>query len=158
MDTIIFIVCMVAVTMYLIVAAIEDYKTCEVTRWKHLLGFVPGFFYFVWNIGKFDWMDLIVVLGLTAIFVGAGVIGVYGLADGFVLANLTFMFGGIAGAMGAGMVVLIMVLASFSFLVYRCICGRITLKRFVNDKGAAFIPHVAVGYVVIGIEILCKCF
>ena len=142
---------MVAVTVYLTVAAIEDYKTCEVTRWKHLIGFVPGLFYFVWNAGRFTWMDIGMVIGFAAIFVVAGLLGVYGLADGFVLANLTLMFGGIGGAMGAGMVVLIMVLASFSFLVYRCICDRITIKRFMKDKGAAFIPHVAVGYALVWI-------
>ena len=149
MDTIIFIVCMVAVTVYLTVAAIEDYRTCEVTRWKHLIGFVPGFFYFVWNVRKFGRMDLAIVLGFVAIFVGAGLVGVYGLADGFVLTNLTFMFGGIGGAMGAGMVVLITVVASFSFLLYRFLFSGIMLKTFFKDKGAAFIPHIVVGYAII---------
>ena len=92
-----------------------------------------------------------VVLDFAAIFIGSGLFSVYGLADGFVLANLTLMFGGIGGAMGAGMVVLIMVLASFSFLVYRCICDRITIKRLMKDKGAAFIPHVSVGYALVWI-------
>ncbi len=142
---------MVAVTVYLTVAAIEDYKTCEVTRWKHLIGFVPGLFYFVWNAGKFTWLDIGLVIGFSAIFVVAGLLGVYGLADGFVLANLTFWYGGIAGAMGAGMVVVIMALASFSFLFYRLVKEGVRWRAFKNDKGGAFIPHIVVGCVILGI-------
>ena len=158
MNTIIFIVCMVAVTVYLTVAAIEDYKTCEVTRWKHLIGFVPGLFYFVWNAGRFTRMDIRMVIGFAAIFVVAGLLGVYGLADGFVLANLTLMFGGIAGAMGAGMMVVIMVLASFSFLFYRLIKEGISWRKWKEDKGSAFIPHIVVAYLVSWIIVYIKKF
>ena len=153
MNTIIFIVCMVAVTVYLTVAAIEDYRTCEVTRWKHLIGFVPGLFYFVWNVGKFTWMDIGMVIGFAVIFVAAGLLGVYGLADGFVLANLTFWYGGIAGAMGSGMVVVIMVLASFSVLFYQLLKEGITWRKWKEDKGTAFIPHILMGYVTLCIVV-----
>ena len=52
MKEIIFVLCVVAVTAYLAVTAWEDHKTCEVTRWKHLIGVFPAMILFFMRKGE----------------------------------------------------------------------------------------------------------
>lgn len=44
----IFVICVLAVTMYLIMAAVEDGKNMEVIRVKHLMVFIPGVIVFIY--------------------------------------------------------------------------------------------------------------
>ena len=94
MKTVFFLVSIVAVTVYLIVAAVEDYKTCHVTRWKHFIGFIPAFLWFVINMKQLSMVGFAIILAFLLAFIGIGYAGIYGLADGFVFANLSLLFGG----------------------------------------------------------------
>ena len=153
MKTILFVLCVLAVTVYLTVAAIEDYRTCEVTRWKHLIGLISASISIISNMKIHSMIDFAIILAFSVIFMWIGLAGVYGMADGFVLANLTLYFGSIAGDMGAG-IVIILVIAAFSFLIChirKCLIYKEEINK--NIKGA-LIPHILVGYVAVMIPVL----
>ena len=150
----IFLVCILTVTVYLAVAAIEDYKTCEVTRWKHLIGLFPATISIIPNMKIHSMIDFAIILAFSVIFIGIGIAGVYGMADGFVLANLTLYFGSIAGDMGVGVVIIILIIAAFSFLIChagKCFIYKEQISR--NIKGA-LIPHILAGYIAVMIPML----
>lgn len=144
---IIFAVCGLAVTVYLIVAAIEDGRSMEVTRGKHLIGLIPAVMVWLLYIGERDFFDV----GMVVLFIGlwwlCGRIRVYGMADGFVYSNLTLFWGGIGGVSGVGMVILIMVLAGFSGMVEILIRKLATINNFKENRKIAFVPHILVGYI-----------
>lgn len=144
---IIFAVCALAVTVYLIVAAIEDGRDMEVTRGKHLIGLIPAVMVWLLYIGERDLFDV----GIVALFIGlwmlCGWTKVYGMADGFVFSNLTLFWGGIGGAAGVGMVILIMVLAGFSGMVEILVRKLVTRNCFKENRKIAFVPHILVGYI-----------
>ena len=150
---IIFVICVLAVTVYLIVAAIEDAKSMEVTRGKHVIGFIPAVV--VW--GLFTRERNICDIGIIILFIGlwilCGWIRVYGMADGFVFANLTLFWGGIGGVAGIGIVILIMILAGFSGMVEIFVKKLATLKNFSENRKIAFVPHILVGYVVVSMVV-----
>ena len=61
------IICVLAVMVYLIVAAMEDRKSMEVTRIKHLIGFLPAQTAFLLCVGEqtgFDIGALVVFMGI----------------------------------------------------------------------------------------------
>lgn len=149
MQKMLFLLCVCTVTVYLAVTAIEDYKTCKVTRWKHLIGFVPASIWLVVNGKANSKADIAMVLLFVFLFVTIGYAGVYGVADGFVLANLTILFGGIGGVTGVGAVILIMISAGFSFIICHIIRCLIKKKRLFQNKASAFVPHILIGYVII---------
>ena len=154
MRELLFVLCVLAVTVYLTVAAVEDYRTCEVTRWKHLIGLFPATISIISNMKIHSMMDFAMILAFSVIFMWIGFAGVYGMADGFVLANLTLYFGSIAGVIGAGVVIIVMVIAAFSFFICRigkCFIYKEEINR--NIKGA-LIPHILVGYVAVMIPVL----
>ena len=146
---IVFIICALAVTVYLIVAAIEDAKSMKVTRGKHLIGFIPAVA--TWILCTKG--QNIYELGITILFIGlwllCGWIRVYGMADGFVFSNLTLFWGGIGGVAGIGMVILIMVLAGVSGMAEILVRKLATMKNFRENRKIAFVPHIFVGYVVV---------
>ena len=156
MKTFFFLISIVVVTMYLIVAAIEDYKTCQVTRWKHLIGFIPAFLWFVINVKQLSMVDFAIVLAFLLTFIGIGYAGIYGLADGFVLANLSLLFGGTGGAAGIGMVILIMLVAGFSFFICHIWSRFIKKKKIFKNAAGPFIPHITVGYIIMMLGLLCR--
>ena len=146
---VIFIICVLAVTVYLIVAAIEDAKSMEVTRGKHLIGFIPAVLVWILCARARTICDIGIIILFVSLWILCGWIGVYGMADGFVFANLTLFFGGIGGVAGVGMVILIMVLANFSGMVEILSRKMATKKNFREDKKIAFVPHILVGYVTL---------
>lgn len=82
--------------------------------------------------------------------------GIYGMADGFVLANLTLFFGSITGGMGVGVVILIIVIAAFTFLI--CHVGKciIRKKQIIKNMKGALVPHIFGGYITIMVILLLK--
>ena len=148
MREILFVACVLAVTVYLTVTAWEDHKTCEVTRWKHLIGGIPAIYLLCSRYELFLWWEYAVLLAFSAMYVLAGCMGVYGMADGYVLAILTLFFSGIGGLAGAGIVVLIMIVAGFSFLVTHLIECMVKRKKLFRNMAAAFVPHILIGYIV----------
>ena len=152
---IIFIICVLAVTVYLIVAAIEDAKSMKVTRGKHLIGLIPEIATWLLYARERNIYDLGIVILFVCIWMLCGWIGVYGMADGFVFANLTLFWGGIGGVAGVGMVILIMVLAGFSGMMEILVKKLATMKIFRENKKIAFVPHILNGYlaVMIGLYI-----
>lgn len=149
----VFMLCVLAVTVYLAVAAWEDHKTCEVTRWKHLVGGIPAVFLLCTKYSQHFWQECAMILAFAILFVLAGYMGAYGVADGLVFANLTLFFGSIGGLAGSGVVILIMIIAAFSFLishVFRCVVKH---KKIRNMAGA-LIPHILVGYMTVFVVIL----
>ena len=144
-----FAICVLAVTVYLIVAAIEDGRSMEVTRGKHLIGFVPAVIVWLLYVNERDCFDVEMIVLFIGLWLLCGRIGVYGTADGFVFSNLTLFWGGIGGVAGVGMVILIMVLAGFSGMVEILIRKLATMKNFRENKKIAFVPHIFVGYAVI---------
>ena len=158
MQSLIFVSSLVAVTVYLIVAAAEDRKYMEVTRWKHLIGFVPGVITLVTFGHKHTEMDIIFSLLFALGCVICGLVGIYGLADGFVFGNLTLWFGGIGGRMGIGVVVLIMVVACFWCFVDMVIRIKFTVKNIFGVKDVAFVPHILNGYVTVMIAVFIYSF
>ena len=80
-------------------------------------------------------------------------IRIYGLADGFVFANLTILFVGMAGVAGIGLVILIMVLASFSAMAESMIRGILTFSSLRQNKQLPFVPHILSGYLAVTIAL-----
>ncbi len=146
---IIFIICVLAVTVYLIVVAIEDAKTMEVTRGKHLIGFIPAVVVWILCASERNICDIGIIILFVGLWMLCGWIRVYGMADGFVFANLTLFFGGIGGVAGVGVVILILVLAGFSGVVEILARKMATIKNFRENRKIAFVPHILVGYVVV---------
>ena len=97
-------------------------------------------------------------LGMTVLFVLLcliiGVLGIYGMADGFVFANLTVLFGGIGGSVGVSMVILIMILACFSGLTEMMLRKMITWADLKRNSHIAFVPHILTGYVSVMIALM----
>ena len=151
---IIFIICALAVTVYLIVAAIEDAKSMKVTRGKHLIGLIPEIATWLLYARERNIYDLGIVILFVCIWMLCGWIGVYGMADGFVFANLTLFWGGIGGVAGVGMVILIMVLAGFSGMVEILVRKLATVRNFGENRKIAFVPHIFGGYVVVIITVI----
>ena len=154
MKTVFLLISIVAVTVYLIVAAVEDSKTCQVTRWKHFIGFIPAFLWFVIKVKQLSMVDFATILAFLLTFIGIGYAGIYGLADGFVLANLSLLFGGTGGAAGIGMVILIMILAFFSGMIEMLLRKMVTLSAFRQNRHIAFVPHILTGYIAVMIALI----
>lgn len=146
---IMFIICVLAVTVYLIVAAIEDAKSMEVTRGKHLIGFITAVMVWILCAGERNICDIGIVILFMVLWMICGRIRVYGMADGFVFANLSLFWGGIGGVAGIGMVILIMVLAGFSGMVEVLVRKLATLRNFKENWKIAFVPHILVGYLIV---------
>lgn len=146
---IIFIICVLAVTVYLIVAAIEDAKTMEVTRGKHLISLIPAVVVWILCASERNICDIGIILPFVILWMLCGCIRVYGMADGFVLSNLTLFWGGIGGVTGVGMVILIMVLAGFSGMGEILVKKLATAKNFKENRKIAFVPHILVGYLIV---------
>lgn len=153
-----FLICVLAVTVYLAVTAWEDHKSCEVTRWKHLIGGIPGVLLFLLNLGKHGLEENAIVITFSLIYIAVGYVGVYGFADGLVLANLSLVFGSIGGIYGSGAVLFIMILAAFSFLACHVVKSVGTNERLFRNMAGALIPHIFIGYVVFGVIMLFKVF
>lgn len=145
-----FVLCVLAVTVYLIVTAWEDHKTCEVTRWKHLIGGISAMLLLCTQIDQYSWQEYAMILAFSLLFVLIGCIGVYGMADGYVLMILSLHFGSIGGLAGIGIVLLIMITAAFSFLVCHVVKCVVTHQKIRNVAGA-LIPHIFVGYMVVSV-------
>ena len=142
--------------MYLIVAAVEDAKTMEVSRGKHLIGFMSAVVVWILCAGERNIYDIGIIILFIGLWMLCGWIRVYGMADGFVFANLTLFWGGIGGVAGVGIVILIMVLAGFSGMVEILVRRQVTMKNFRENWKIAFVPHILVGDIVIIILILCS--
>ncbi len=149
MRGVVFLINIIAVTVYLAVTAIEDGRSCEVTRWKHLIGFAPAVSSFVINVKKHSFMEIGIVLVFMAFFVVIGYAGIYGVADGFVFANLSLLFGGIGGTAGIGVVTLILVIAGFSSFFCHIIKCIVQKKKIFQNVAVAFIPHIFLAYVIV---------
>lgn len=149
MRGILFMVCVAAVMVYLIVAAMEDTKSMEVTRRKHLIGFIPTVIVWILFAGERNACDILMTILFAGIWLLCGKIGIYGMADGFVFANLALLFGAVGGVVGNGLVILIMVIAGFSGMGEILIRRMFTMKNFKEKRKIAFVPHIFVGYAVI---------
>lgn len=114
--SILFVCSILIVTAYLILTAREDARSFTVTRIKHLIGLIPA-------------LCILLMNGKALLCLVIGVMGIYGMADGFVFANLTLLFGGISGSAGVGMV-LIMILACFSGLMEMLLRKMVTMAAF----------------------------
>lgn len=88
MGNVLFVVCVVAITVYMAVTAWEDYKSCEVTRWKHIIGGIPAILLYIINAGRYSVMENLLILVFAVLYIIIGYCGVYGMADGLLLANL----------------------------------------------------------------------
>jgi len=139
-------------TIYLIITALEDSKNCEVTRIKHLAGFIPAVSILLVYVRERSLFDIGIIILFVLLCLLIGLKGVYGMADGFVFANLTILFGAIGGMAGVGMVILIMILACFSGMIEILLRKMITMENFKKNRQIAFVPHILTGYLVV---ILC---
>ena len=81
--------------------------------------------------------------------------GIYGFADGLVLAILVLFFGSIGGVIGSGAVLLIMLLASFSFLICHLVKCAAEHKKITGSIAGALVPHILVGYLVVIAVMFC---
>ncbi|MBQ7933851.1 MAG: hypothetical protein IJ327_03575 [Lachnospiraceae bacterium] len=146
----ILLLCSLAVmTIYLIVAADEDAKSFEVTRLKHLIGFIPAELILLVYVKERSLFDI----GMIALFVllclVMGMMRIYGMADGFVFANLILLFGGVGGTAGIGLVILIMILACFSGMTEMLLRKMVTMAGFRRNRHIAFVPHILTGYTAV---------
>ena len=153
--SIIWIGSFVIMTLYLIWTAKEDSRNLEVTRIKHLAGFIPAILMMIVNAGTYSWFDIGIIALFVLLCLWMGMKGIYGMADGFVFANLVLLFGGISGATGIGVVILIMILACFSGMIEMFLKKMVTLAKFRENAQIAFVPHILIGYlaVIIGLYI-----
>lgn len=151
MYAVLFLLSVLAVTVYLVVTAWEDHKTCMVTRWKHLIGGIPAIIMYFLNINTYAFEENTMILVFVGLYIVIGCVGVYGFADGIVLAVLTLFFGGSAGMVGAGIVLVIMILAAFSFLICHVMKSVATHGKLFQNVTGALVPHILVGYIVVWI-------
>lgn len=147
MREILFVVCVLAVTVYLTVTAWEDHKTCEVTRWKHLIGGIPAIYLLCSRYVLLSWQEYAILFAFSSLYILAGCMGVYGMADGYVLSVLNLFFCSIGGVSGSGIVVLVMIAASVSFLIIHLVRSVVKRRRLFSNMTGAFVPHILVGYV-----------
>lgn len=144
---------LVVMTIYLIVTADEDAKSFEVTRLKHLIGFVPAELILLIYVKERSLFDI----GMIALFVllclVMGMMRIYGMADGFVFANLILLFGGVGGTAGIGLVILIMILACFSGMTEMLLRKMVTMASFRRNRHIAFVPHILIGYTAVTIAL-----
>ena len=85
----------------------------------------------------------------SLLFVLAGCLGAYGMADGYVFMILTLFFGSMGGMTGIGMVILIMITAGFSFLIHHLVKCMIKRRKLFQNMAAALIPHILIGYGIV---------
>lgn len=152
----IFLICVLAVTVYLAVTAWEDHKTCEVTRWKHLIGGIPAIILYCLHWNQHGMEENAMILAFAIIYVAVGFAGIYGFADGLVLANLSLFFGSIGGATGCGVILLIMIIAAFSFLICHVVKSIVTRRKVFQRISGALIPHILVGYLIVMGIVICN--
>lgn len=149
MEKAVFLLSMFAVTVYLAVTAWEDYKTCEVTRWKHLIGGIPAIFSYILQSPHYHSQENAIILAFSFVCILVGKLGIYGFADGLVLAVLTLFFGSLGGVAGSGVVLVIMIIASLSFLFTHLAGNLLTKRKIFQNMAGAFIPHIFLGYGVV---------
>ena len=149
LKSIIWISCYVITTFYLIWTAHEDARSMEVTRVKHLVGFIPAVLMLMINVGTYSWFDIGMTLLFVLLCLWMGMKKVYGMADSFVFANLALLFGGMNGVTGLGIVILIMILACFSGMTEMLLRKMVTLADFRKNRQIAFIPHILTGYMAV---------
>lgn len=151
--SILLIFAVVIMSIYLILTADEDSRSCEVTRNKHLIGFLPSVIILLMYVKERSLFDI----GMNVLFVLLclliGIKGIYGLADGFVFANLTIAFGGVGGTAGIGLVILIMILACFSGMTEMLLRKMVTMTGFRRNSHIAFVPHILAGYTAVMIAL-----
>lgn len=147
--SILFACSILTMTLYLILTAREDARSFTVTRIKHLIGLIPALCILLMNGKQFSRFDMSVIVLFALLCLVIGVMGIYGMADGFVFANLTLLFGGISGSAGVGMVILIMILACFSGLTEMLLRKMVTMAAFRQNKHIAFVPHILAGYMAV---------
>ena len=143
----------VATATYLILAAVEDSQSFQVTRWKHLIGMIPALLLTLVYIGERSVLDMGMILLFVLLWVFLGRRKVYGMADGFVFVNLTVLFGSIGGVAGIGLVILILILACFSGMAEMLLRKMVTVAAFKRKKYIAFVPHILTGYVAVVIAL-----
>ena len=119
------------------------------TRIKHLVGFIPAILMMIVNVGTYSWFDIGMIELFVLLCLWMGMKGIYGMADGFVFANLVLMFGGISGATGIGVVIFIMILACFSGMIEMLLKKMVTLANFRENRHIAFVPHILTGYLAV---------
>lgn len=146
--------CFGGMTVYLIMAANEDSRSYQVTRWKHLIGFFAASIIGVSHMKDKSLLEI----GMTMLFVLLmfilGMIGVYGMADGFVFANLTLLLGSIGGIAGIGLVILIMILACVSAMLEMLFRKMVNIEGFKQNVHIAFVPHILAGFLAALIALL----
>jgi len=147
--SIIWISSFVIMTVYLIWTSHEDAESMEVTRIKHLIGFIPAVLMMIVNAGTYSWFDFGIICVFVLLCLWMGMKKVYGMADSFVFANLALLFGGMNGVTGLGIVILIMILACFSGMTEMLLRKMVTMENFKGNKQIAFVPHILAGYVAI---------
>ena len=156
MKELLFVLCVLAVTVYLTVAAIEDYRSCEVTRWKHLIGFVPASCISILGFDNNGTTECAIILAFSVVYILIGYCGIYGKADGFVFAILSLFFGGIGGLVGIGIVIFIMVLSALSFMIKHIVVCIVRREKLFRNVACAYIPHIFVGYLGVTVILMLK--
>ena len=152
--SILLICCFVVMTIYLILTACEDSKSCQVTRFKHLIGFIPAVLSLLIYVKDQSLFDIGIIILFMLLCLLIGMKGIYGMADGFVFANLVLLFGGIGGTAGIGLVVLVMILACFSGMTEMLLRKMVTLTNFKQNRHIAFVRHILTGYVSVMIALV----
>jgi hypothetical protein len=129
-----------------------------VTRWKHLLGGIPAILMFFGNLSQYSWEQNAMILAFSVLYIIMGFVGVYGFADGLVLAVLTLFFGSVGGVTGSGAVLLIGIIASFSFLFDQIVKNIINKRKIFQNMTGPFIPHILMGYGSVCVVVLICLF
>lgn len=166
LQSVFFITNMICMAAYLCVAAVEDHKTCMVTRWKHLIGFVPTMVYFtVHALRRLSAVDISFIIIFMMIMLAAGLIGIFGLADGFVMANIILQLGSFFGCAGVMLSCYILVTAGVLFLVWQLVQKTWEIihsgfslsfwELLLKNGSGAFVPHIAIAYCTVVVWIGC---
>ena len=112
-----------------------------------LIGLIPAIFLSIAYIEERNWFDICMIVLFVLLCLFIGMRGIYGMVDGFVLANLMLIFGGIGGTAGIGLVILIMILACLSGMTEMLLRKIVTLVNFRQNRHIASVPHILNGYV-----------
>lgn len=145
-------------TAYLLWCAAEDYKTCLVRRGKHLSGLVITLILYACYRRQFDLWELGTIFLEAAGCLVFAYYHMYGLADGFVLGNMTFFWAALCGVYGIGITFLTELLAGAMALIFMLLRDGFRTWREAAKARIAFIPFLTAAFLTVVFSLILLYF
>lgn len=127
---------------YLYFCAYEDWKTCYVQRWKHLIGLSASILMII-AFHNISFHTLKYILLYLIFYFVLGILKVYGMADGFVFMNMTLFLSSLFGIYSIFITIIIQIISCFLSLIFRLI-----RKLFKIKTNLSFIPYITFTFTI----------